>query len=484
MALNGKTNSEKIWNFFKATGMTDFGIAGLIGNLDAESGLESTNLENAYEKKLWHTDASYVAAVDNGLYQNFVNDCAGFGIAQWTWHTRKASLLSYARSKNRSIGDLEMQCEFLLSELRGGFSSVLNVLMNAKSVREASDAVLLRFECPADSSSAVQIKRANIGQRYYNMYSSENTDKKEVATMGYYKIKKGSKVKLSNNFYSNEFDCHGSGCCSETIINEQLVKYLQAIREHFNTSITITSGYRCSLHNSSVGGANRSRHTMGDAADIVVSGHTPAEVAKYAESIGIKGIGLYETSSDGFFVHIDTRDTKSFWYGQAQAYRSTFGGSTGASNSTSTASQPASSGIIMYGNSGAAVKELQEKLIKLGYSCGKYGADSSFGLGTLNAVKAFQKDAGFSAKEQDGIVGSQTMNAIDKKISELSRNTDGAKVYTVTASLLNVRSGAGLNNGIVATVRRGTVLTITEEKDDWGKMESGWVYLQYCQRKE
>ena len=302
--------------------------------------------------------------------------------------------------------------------------------------------------------------------------------------MGYYKIKKGSKVKLSNNFYSNEFDCHGSGCCSETIINEQLVKYLQMIREHFNTAIIITSGYRCSLHNSSVGGANRSRHTMGDAADIVVAGHTPAEVAKYAESIGIKGIGLYETNADGHFVHIDTRDVKSFWYGQAQAYRSTFGGSSGASNSTSAASQPTSNGIIMYGNSGTAVKELQEKLIKLGYSCGSCGADGSFGLGTRNAVKAFQKDAGFSAKEQDGIVGSQTMNAIDKKISELSGNADGAKVYTVTASLLNVRSGAGLNNGIVATVRRGAALTITEEKDGWGKMESGWVYLQYCQRKE
>jgi hypothetical protein len=50
----------------------------------------------------------------------------------------------------------------------------------------------------------------------------------------------------------------------------------------------------------------------------------PIEIARYAEKIGIKGIGLYETEKDGNFVHIDTRDTKFFWYGQAQEARDTF----------------------------------------------------------------------------------------------------------------------------------------------------------------
>lgn len=478
MALIGKTNSEKIWNFFKSNGMPDFGIAGLIGNLDAESGLDPTNLEDAYERKLGYTNASYVAAVDSGAYQNFVNDCAGMGLAQWTWHTRKASLLRYARSTNRSIGDLEMQCEYLLYELRSGFSSVLNVLMNAESVREASDAVLLRFECPLDSSSAVQIKRANMGQKYYNLYASTNTNK-EVAIMGYYKYQKGSKVKLSNSFYSSEFDCHGSGCCSQTLINEQLIEYLQKIRDHFNSPITITSAYRCDLHNSRVGGAKRSRHCAGDAADIVVANHTPAEVARYAESIGIKGIGLYETASDGYFVHIDTRTTKSFWYGQAQAYRSTFGGTTGNSNTITQNEQAQSNGVVMYGNTGNAVKSLQEKLIKLGYSCGNCGADGSFGLGTLNAVKAFQQDAGFSKKDQDGIVGAKTNAAIDKALSEKRQS----KEYIVTANLLNVRTGAGLNYQIADRIPRGTVVIIDEEKYGWGKTGKGWVFMEYCQRK-
>lgn len=143
---------------------------------------------------------------------------------------------------------------------------------------------------------------------------------------------KGSNTKLSANFNSNEFDCHGSGCCSSTLVDDKLVTYLQQIREHFGKPVNISSGYRCATHNKNVGGATNSRHAKGQAADIYITGVTPAEIAKYAESIGILGIGLYETNSDGFFVHVDTRDTKSFWYGQNEASRSTFGGTTVATN--------------------------------------------------------------------------------------------------------------------------------------------------------
>ena len=138
--------------------------------------------------------------------------------------------------------------------------------------------------------------------------------------------KKKAISKLSTNFKSTEFDCHGSGCCSETLIDEQLVEYLQDIRDHFGKPVTVSSAYRCATHNKNVGGATGSRHMKGQAADIYIDGVKPAEIAKYAESIGILGIGLYETDKDGHFVHIDTRTTKSFWYGQAQAPRSTFGG--------------------------------------------------------------------------------------------------------------------------------------------------------------
>lgn len=131
------------------------------------------------------------------------------------------------------------------------------------------------------------------------------------------------KIQLQPNFKSTEFKCK---CGCETMLHDdKLSAYLQKIREHFGKPVHITSGYRCAKHNKKVGGSSGSRHTKGQAADFWVEGVKPAEVAKYAECIGVKGIGLYE-AGDGNFVHIDTRTSKSFWYGHGQAYRATFGG--------------------------------------------------------------------------------------------------------------------------------------------------------------
>lgn len=173
MALIGKTDEEKIWNYLKSKGLNNYGIAGCMGNIFAESGLKSKNLENTGNKKLNMTDDEYVIAVDKGNYTNFVYDSMGFGICQWTYWSRKKALYEYARSKNKSIGDLEMQLEFLYKELSENYRPVLTTLKTAKSVKEASNAVLLKFECPADQSVAVQNKRDSYGKIYYDKYANE-----------------------------------------------------------------------------------------------------------------------------------------------------------------------------------------------------------------------------------------------------------------------------------------------------------------------
>ena len=133
---------------------------------------------------------------------------------------------------------------------------------------------------------------------------------------------KTDKKNLSKNFKAYEFSCKGRGCCSTTKIDSDLVTYVQKIRDHFGKPLVIGSGYRCTTYNSLVeNAAKQSKHTMGMAADISIDGVAPAEIAKYAETLGIKGIGLYDT-----FVHIDTRTTKFFWYSHAQEPRTTFGG--------------------------------------------------------------------------------------------------------------------------------------------------------------
>lgn len=163
-----------IYNFLKQKGLNDFAASGVTGNLYAESGLQSNNMQNAYEAKLGYTDATYTAAVDSGKYTNFVNDGVGYGLAQWTFYSRKQGLLDYAKQTKRSIGDSTMQMEYMWSEMQR-YTAMMNTLHNAKSVREASDAFLLDFERPANQSEAVRAQRAAYGQEFYDKYANIGT---------------------------------------------------------------------------------------------------------------------------------------------------------------------------------------------------------------------------------------------------------------------------------------------------------------------
>lgn len=174
--LKGTTNEEKIWNYLIGKGLSCAGAAGLMGNLYAESALRPTNLQNSYERSLGFTDDSYTAAVDNGSYTNFVRDSAGYGLAQWTYWSRKQNMLAFARAAGKSIGDLEMQLDFLFKELSEGYKSVLSVLKTATTVKAASDNVLVNFERPADQSSSAKTRRAGYGQTYYDKYARTTTE--------------------------------------------------------------------------------------------------------------------------------------------------------------------------------------------------------------------------------------------------------------------------------------------------------------------
>lgn len=166
---------QQMFEFLKKQGFSDAGAAGAMGNMFAESGLKPNNLQNSFEKKLGHTDISYTKAVDNGTYANFSKDGAGYGLCQWTYSTRKAALLAFAKAEKASIGDAEMQLRFFVKELKESFSGVLSVLKTATTVREASDAMLLKFERPADQSEKVRKARAAYGQSYYEKFAGKES---------------------------------------------------------------------------------------------------------------------------------------------------------------------------------------------------------------------------------------------------------------------------------------------------------------------
>ena len=172
-------NSEEIiWTYLRNEGLTEYATAGVMGNLYAESGLQSNILQINYQSSLGMSSEQYTAAVDNGSYNNFVSDAAGYGLAQWTFWSRKQDLLTKAKGMNVSIGDLIMQLEFLCYELQE--YGLWNKLNACQSVQDASNIILFEYEKPRDMGVSVQNARANWGQGYYNKYAGKQITQEPV----------------------------------------------------------------------------------------------------------------------------------------------------------------------------------------------------------------------------------------------------------------------------------------------------------------
>lgn len=160
------TTEQKIWIFLKQKNLSDFAVAGIMGNLQAESGLKSNNLEDTKNKTFGMSDELYTKSVDNGTYKRFYSDSAGYGIAQWTTNRRKRNLYFYCRGKNKSISDLDCQLEFLFQELVS--MSLLTKLKQCSSIKDASNIILFDFENPLDKSKSVQDYRTRLSTEFYN----------------------------------------------------------------------------------------------------------------------------------------------------------------------------------------------------------------------------------------------------------------------------------------------------------------------------
>lgn len=200
------------------------------------------------------------------------------------------------------------------------------------------------------------------------------------------KYKKGVPVRLTKNFKSTEFDCHGKGCCTETPIHEDLVAILQKVRDHFGVSVTVNSGYRCPVHNANVGGASKtSYHMTGQAADISVKGVHPVIVARYIDTLNVNGrVGCYTWNDKGSgFVHVDVRGTTGGK--KSNAFYT--------ENNTDYDDVPNFHPIIKHGTKGKEVIVAQRRLKELGYYKGSI--DGICGPGTEQAISNFFWDKAF-----------------------------------------------------------------------------------------
>lgn len=190
------SNEKKIWDFFYKKLNNPYGVAGLMGNLYVESKFESNFLEASKGRKLGYSSSEYTAAVDKGWYTNFTQDSAGYGLVQWTYWSRKEALLNFAKGKNASIGDFDMQLQFIWHELQS-YKTAFNTLKTAKSVKEASDMVCVKYEKPANQSESGKANRAKYGQQFFDKYFKGDSDmsKEVIVTTDKVNIRVGNDLK-------------------------------------------------------------------------------------------------------------------------------------------------------------------------------------------------------------------------------------------------------------------------------------------------
>ena len=522
-------NEKRIWDYLLGKIGNPFGVAGLMGNLYAESGLRPDNLQNTYEKKLGMSDASYTAAVDNGSYSNFIKDSAGYGLAQWTYWSRKQNLLDFAKERGASIGDLDMQLDFLMKEL-AGYSSVLKTLRTATSVREASDTVLTKYERPADQSEAAQARRASYGQKYYDRYATATApeasteegekmtyDPKRVidialAEVGYLEKETNAQLddKTANagdeNYtkYARDLDALGfyNG-------RKQHVAWCDVFVDHsfveaYGMEVALAITFQPYGKSNCGAGCKYSRQYYQQNGHLFNEPEPGDQVFFYSKDKStISHTGLVYAVDNSYIYTVEGNTSSASGvvanggavakkkYKRSYDRLAGFGRPDYGMKASSVVDIPSTNPTTAYelgdrtlkkGDKGDDVEDMQENLIKLGYDLGDDGADGKFGSKTDEAVRNFQRS---SALEVDGKFGPKSLAAMKSALATLEKeqpeqqpeeeqpapetpSTTGKKVIKITSTAVNARVGDSTDYDSVGHLEKGeTIEYVVTAPNGW-----------------
>jgi len=438
------TVQEYIISECKKQRLTDEAISALMAQIQAESAFIVNNLEDTANAKLGMTDEQYVKAVDSGSYTNFIRDGFGFGIYQLTFYTRKQNFLNYVRARNGSIGDLKLQVGFMFWEFQNYFAGIWNQMKASHDLYTLTKELLEKWENPYE-----QVENLRVRYGYAQSWMNKVKDFKEVnntmtqneaiekvldlakGEIGYHEqgdnvTKYAAYLDSISGFYNGPKN--GFAWC-DVFVDYLFVKSFGAdIGRRMVCQPLQSAGAGCLYSAQYYKQAGRwvtypqpgdqiffsyapgeYSHTgivesVANGMVNTIEGNTSDMVARRSyplASSSIVGYGrpnwdlVAESSADDFYdVSIDVQDTAASGY-VTVVYRK--------------------------GSTGTAVREYQEKLQRLGYDLGRWGADGDFGADTYNAVVKFQKDHGLEA---DGEIGPMTMEAIDQAL-DASLHEDG-----------------------------------------------------------
>ena len=186
-----------VWNALYNTIRNEYGVAGIMGNLKAESCVRSNNLQDSCASRLGISDETYTKQINNGT-RDFIDNC-GYGICQWTSASRKKNLKKYLDSKGLPIESLKGQLEFMIKELKETYPKTYETLVKAVTVEEASTRFMYYYEAPKNrGSKTVKDARKKNSEAYYEKFAKNKVfEEYHIAAKGESLSKIASKFGIS-----------------------------------------------------------------------------------------------------------------------------------------------------------------------------------------------------------------------------------------------------------------------------------------------
>lgn len=139
-----------------------------------------------------------------------------------------------------------------------------------------------------------------------------------------YISKVGRDYLISPHFTLNEMACKDGS--DEVLYSTELMSMLEKLRAYGGFTVHINSGYRSPSYNRKIGGASKSQHTLGTAADIVVkkNGNTVSakKICCLCQDLGFKGVAYISESA----VHVDMRSSGLYRGDERKGYSGNVGG--------------------------------------------------------------------------------------------------------------------------------------------------------------
>lgn len=161
-------DDKKIWDLLMKSIQNEYGTAAVMGNLMAESSMNTKNFTGKNTAK-WYSEDDYVAEINSGRYSadEFAHDGIAFGLAQWLYYSRKQALYEFAKGKD--ISSEEVQIGYLLEELPK-YKTVWKAVTEAVNIQVPSDIVMEKYERPGNISDAMKQRRHKYAEQYYSAY--------------------------------------------------------------------------------------------------------------------------------------------------------------------------------------------------------------------------------------------------------------------------------------------------------------------------